>query len=310
MSRLLVTGGTVFVSRFIAEYFRDKGHDICVLNRNTREQPDGVRLIKADRHCIGDALKDTDFDAVIDVTAYGPDDISGLLNALGSFGKYVMISSSAVYPETAAQPFREDAETGPNRYWGKYGTDKIIAEQMLLQAVPDAYILRPPYLYGPGNNVYREGFVFDCAMQKRPFYLPGDGSMKLQFFHVRDLCKIIEAILAGRSCSHIMNVGNPETISVREWTDLCYGCAGQIPEYRCVSTDIEQRNYFSFYNYEYMLDVTEQAKVLPETIPMEYGLQESFTWYTEHRGEVRIKPFMEYIDRNLSEIDGTGKEVH
>ena len=35
------------------------------------------------------------------------------------------------------------------------------------------------------NNVYREAFVFDCALADRKFYLPKDGSMKLQFFHVK-----------------------------------------------------------------------------------------------------------------------------
>ena len=58
----------------------------------------------------------------------------------------------------------------------------------------DAYILRPPYLYGPMNNVYREAFVFDCALADRKFYLPKDGSMKLQFFHVKDLCRLMEVI--------------------------------------------------------------------------------------------------------------------
>lgn len=45
MKKLLVTGGTVFVSRFIAEYFVSKGDDVYVLNRNTRVQSKGVYLV-------------------------------------------------------------------------------------------------------------------------------------------------------------------------------------------------------------------------------------------------------------------------
>ena len=68
-----------------------------------------------------------------------------------------------MYPEYAPRPFREDSEKAANKFWGKYGTDKIETECALLDRVHDAYILRPPYLYGPMNNVYREAFVFDCA---------------------------------------------------------------------------------------------------------------------------------------------------
>ena len=74
--KILVTGGTVFVSRSVAEYFIKKGHDVYVLNRNTRPQPHSAKLIKCDRRNIGDKLKDLTFDTVIDVTAYTAEDIN------------------------------------------------------------------------------------------------------------------------------------------------------------------------------------------------------------------------------------------
>ena len=50
MRKPLITGGTVFVSQYIAKYFVAKGDQVTVLNRNTRPQVPGVRLIQADRH--------------------------------------------------------------------------------------------------------------------------------------------------------------------------------------------------------------------------------------------------------------------
>ena len=47
---ILITGGTVFVSRFTAEYFSNNGHRVYCLNRGTRPQPEGVTPIQADRH--------------------------------------------------------------------------------------------------------------------------------------------------------------------------------------------------------------------------------------------------------------------
>lgn len=298
MKKVFITGGTVFVSRYIAEYYVEKDYDVYVLNRNSKEQPKGVKLIQADRDNIGEVLRNYHFNIVID-TAYTSDDVEKLLNAIGSYDEYILISSSAVYPENASQPFTEDTPLGINKFWGKYGTDKMEAEATLLKRNPNAYILRPPYLYGQMNNIYREAFVFDCALAGRKFYLPKDGEMKLQFLHVCDLCRFIDVLLKHRPAQHIFNVGNREAVSIREWVDLCYRVVGQRCEFVNVYKDIEQRNYFSFYNYEYYLDVSEQYKLMQETKPLYEGLRESFDWYKNNSDKVLKKPFIDYIDKNI-----------
>ena len=236
---------------------------------------------------------------MLDITSYNAEDINLLLDGLGSFGAYIFISSSAVYPETESQPFKEESKLAENRYWGKYGTDKIAAEKALLERVPDAYILRPPYLYGPMNNVYREAFVFDCAKADRKFYLPGEGNMKLQFFHVEDLCKLMEIIICDKPEEHILNVGNCDVVTVKDWVKICYECLGKEPEFVNVMQDIEQRLYFSFYNYEYYLDVSKMLKLLPDTKDLRAGLDECARWYDKNESDVRKKPLIEYIDNYL-----------
>lgn len=298
MKKMLITGGTVFVSRRAAEFFRDS-YEVYVLNRGSHPQCGGVKLVEGDRHHLENKLRGLFFDAVLDITAYEEADVLELLDALDGFGDYLLISSSAVYPETAAQPFTEETVTGPNRFWGKYGTDKISAEKALLSRVPNGYILRPPYLYGPGNNVYREAFAFDCALGNRPFFLPGDGEMKLQFLHVDDLCRFMEAILMAHPGEHVWNVGNPDTVSVKEWVEACYEAAGKQPDFVSVPPDVEQRNYFPFYRYGYCLDVKRQYALLPRTKPLEEGLRESLSWYLKNPEQVRKKPLLAYIDNHL-----------
>ena len=299
MKKLLITGGTVFVSRYTAEYFVQKGYEVYVLNRGSRPQVKGITLIEADRHNLGSALKDQDFDFILDITAYTKADIEDLLAGLDSFGGYIMLSSSAVYPEYGVQPFQEDGLLAANKFWGTYGTNKIEAEQELLRRVPDAYIIRPPYLYGPMNNVYRESFVFECALQNRKFYLPKDGGMQLQFFHVADLCRFMEIIMDKNPGNHIFNVGNRESISIRDWVRLCYTAAGKEPEHVNVYDDVEQRKYFCFSDYEYYLDVTKQYELMGDTISLDYGLKEAFAWYLANKDEVAVRPYMQYIDENF-----------
>ena len=296
---ILITGGTVFASRYTAEFFAAKGHRVYVLNRGSRPQSDGVELICADRHCLGDTLKKYSFDAVIDVTAYNAADIDALLDGLGGFGSYVMISSSAVYPETLTQPFNEAQKTGANSIWGAYGTNKIEAENALEERVPDAYILRPPYLYGKMNNLYREAFVFECAEQKRPFYLPQDGSMTLQFFDIDDMCRFIEIILDKKPSQHIFNVGDPNCLTITEWVKKCYNVVGAEPEFISVPADIPQRSYFPFYAYQYTLDVTEMLKIMNNITPPEIVLGSSYRYFSGHRELIVRKPLLDFIDKNL-----------
>lgn len=298
MKKILVTGGTVFVSKFIANYFK-QDNEVYVLNRNTKPQLDGVHLIEADRNELRDLLKAYSFDVVIDVCAYNKQDIHNLLNALNTVKDYIFISSSAVYPETNDQPFHEEQQIGKNSIWGKYGLNKVEAEQLLLSRVPTAYILRPPYLYGPMQNVYREPFVFECGLNDRKFYIPKDGKMKLQFFHVEDLCKIIEKIIKQHPDNHIFNVGNEELVDINTFVSLCYKVANKKLETVNVYHHENQRDYFSFYDYEYVLDVSRQKSLLPKTKDLEQGLKESFEWYLKHQEEISKKGYIDFIDNHF-----------
>lgn len=303
MKRVLVTGGTTFVSRYTARWFVEQGWEVYVLNRGSKAQEDGVQLICADRHGNLDALRGLHFDVVLDICAYTAEDITCLLDALHSYDDFIFISSSAVYPETNPQPFCENQNVGPNSIWGTYGTNKIAAEQVLRKRCPNAYILRPPYLYGPMQNVYREPFVFDCAQQDRPFYLPKDGAMQLQFFHVADLCRVMQRVLEIHPNEHIINVGNPDTVSVREFVQLCYGIAGKPVQLVEVHSNIPQRAYFCFHDYDYKLDVTLQHSLLDQTVPLEVGLAESYAWYTAHPQDVLRKDYISFIDEHLTKTD-------
>lgn len=299
MKRILVTGGTVFVSKYVAKYFQSNNYEVYVLNRGSKQQIENINLICADRNNLKDCLRDFSFDAIIDVCAYNQQDIKNILDAVGEFKDYIFISTSAVYPETNIQPFSENQSIGVNNIWGKYGSDKIETEEYLISKVPNAYILRPPYLYGPMQNLYREPFVFECALKSRKFYIPNDGKMKLQFFHVDDLCKVIEKILEKHPTNHIFNVGNSELIDINTFVELCYKVVGTPLEKIYVTNHSNQRDYFSFHDYEYSLDVTKQSELLMEEKDLFEGLKESYEWFKDNYNEVSKKDYIKYIEENF-----------
>jgi dTDP-glucose 4,6-dehydratase len=273
MKNILVTGGTIFVSKFVAQYFSSKKfcdeYQVYVLNRNNHLQVENVILINSSRQNLGSKLEQFNFDIIIDITSYTKEDVKSILDSLGSskekIEKYILLSSSAVYPETLDLPFKETDELGKNIFWKDYGINKIEAEKYLQENFSNYFILRPPYLYGPENNVYRETFVFDCAENDRKFFIPENENMKLQFFYIEDLCKVIENILIKNPSQKIFNLGNENTISILDWVKLCYQVVGKNLEVVSVSKNISQRNYFCFYDYEYYLDVTKQKSILENT---------------------------------------------
>lgn len=298
MRKILVTGGTVFVSRFVANYFVQKGDDVYVLNRNSRPQVPGVTLIEADRNNLGDKLRGFDFDAVLDITSYTRQDVENLLSALDTVRDYIFISTSAVYHEDLPRPMVEEHLTVPNTLWADYASNKFDAEQFLWEALPQAYILRPPYFYGPGENLYREPFVFECAEKGRPFYIPGDGQLPLQFFHVKDLCRFIEILLEQKPGQKIYNVGNPTAVTVNEFVRICYDVVGT--PLKTVRIDGHNNlDYFSFRDYNYFLDVTKEMALLGSVKDLREGMVESYAWYKDHREDVKRKPYMEYADTHF-----------
>ena len=166
-------------------------------------------------------------------------------------------------------------ECGQNSVWGAYGTDKLAAENWLRRHVPEAYILRPPYLYGKYETVYRAPFVFDCALSDRRFYIP-EADRWLQFFNVRDLCRFMDILLNEHPGNRVFNVGNPEMISVKEWAELCYKAADREPVLVRVDDNFTVRDYFPFHPYHYYLDVTKQQALMPELTPLDEGIKEEF----------------------------------
>lgn len=301
MRNILVTGGTVFVSRAIAEYFVKNGDNVFVLNRGNYPQAEGVTPIICDRHALGDRLKAKAFDLVTDVSAYTRADVQALHNALGDFGCYVFISSGAVYPETLSLPFREDQECGRNTVWGDYGANKLDAENFLLENVSCSYAVRPPYLYGKYENLYRAPYIFDCAECGRPVYVPRK-DLPLQFFDVYDLCRFIEILYSVRPKERIFNVGNPDIVTAEKWVRLCFNAAGKIPEIRVAPKEHFARNYFCFYDMDYWLDVSQMQKIMPYVKPLDEGIREEYEWYKCNADAVAKRGYLEYIKQNLEGI--------
>ena len=71
--------------------------------------------------------------------------------------------------------------------------------------------------------------------------------------------------------------------------------------YVSVPESVNPREYFSFYNYQYILDVRRQKELLDAPIPLTEGLKSSYEWYRKHPQDVKKMEYLKYIDEHLAE---------
>jgi UDP-glucose 4-epimerase len=203
--RVLIVGGTEFISLHILRALRRDGHEVVVLNRGRHPErsPGDVRTIVCDRTdhaALAAVLRPERFDALVDV-AYAPTtgaDVEALLDALDNrAGHVVFVSTGRVYDHARPIPF--DEGTPRSLYWGEYARNKIAGEEALLQRHREgglpATIVRPTHVYGPMNTRNNETFFFDRLVRGRPVLVPGAGGWLRQFGHVEDLADAIAAML-------------------------------------------------------------------------------------------------------------------
>lgn len=207
--RILVLGGTAFLSAEIARQALVAGHDVTCFARGTSANPpDGVRWVHGDRALGAAAYADLrdDWDAVIDVSR-DPVQARDALEVLGSgAAHWTFVSSCSVYADHSVPGADEDAgllEPLPDGQAGTpepYGESKSAIEHMTRDMVGDkAHIARAGLIGGPGDGTDRFGYwPARFAANTGPVLVPDIPDDATQIIDVRDLAAwIIQAAERG-----------------------------------------------------------------------------------------------------------------
>jgi 2-alkyl-3-oxoalkanoate reductase len=103
--------------------------------------------------------------------------------------RFIHLSTTDVYTEeTSTETIDEDSPTGPPAL---YGRTKLEGELRLREVCPEAIILRPPGIYGPGS---RADYVQDLVRKiaRRRFVMVGDGRARRSWVFVEN---VVDAIV-------------------------------------------------------------------------------------------------------------------
>jgi len=194
--RLLVLGGTQFLSRAIAAEAVARGHDVtCAARGVSGAVPTSARHVPLDRSAPDWSGLEGEWDALVDV-ARTPSWVSGALDHLADrVTHWTFISSISAYadqstpggtPETLPllDPITEDVEQDTPE---TYGAQKVACEQDVLARAPQPLVVRPGLIIGPGDPSGRFTYWAERLAEGGEVLAPESPDRDTQAIDVRDL---------------------------------------------------------------------------------------------------------------------------
>ena len=196
--RILVLGGTAFLSAETARQAVAAGHDVTCFARGTSTTPpDGATWVRGDRALGAAAYAELDggWDSVVEVSR-DPVQAGEALDVLGAAAAHwTFVSSCSVYADHSIPGADEAAElleplpAGQSGTPETYGESKSAIEQMTLAVVGEkAHIVRAGLISGPGDGTDRYGYwPARFAAGPGPVLVPDIPEAATQIIDVRDL---------------------------------------------------------------------------------------------------------------------------
>ncbi|CAA9404871.1 epimerase [uncultured Nocardioides sp.] len=220
--RLLVLGGTRFLSRAVAAEAVARGHAVtCACRGVSGALPDGVEHVAWDRADEAPAaISDASWDAVVDVARL-PSHVRRAVAATPD-AHWVFVSTINVYPDddtpgTPAtlrlhEPRTDDADlaTDPDAY----GPMKVACEQVVAEGATSSMSVRPGLISGPDDGSGRFAYWPWRLGRGGEVLAPGSPDDPVQIIDVRDLAAWIVDSAEQRRTGTYDGVG--ELLEIRD----------------------------------------------------------------------------------------------
>ena len=165
--KLLILGGVRFVGKELLRQAIEQKHDITLISLDEPKSLESVTWINVNRNdedALTTALKDKEFDCVIDNIAYNGHHVLKLLRALnGRTKRYVLTSTIDTYQhnklkladEVEDKNLTMEELTEDSPHYKKYSVGKRAAERVLRNdnSAIEKVIIRPAVVMGMDDNI-------------------------------------------------------------------------------------------------------------------------------------------------------------
>jgi nucleoside-diphosphate-sugar epimerase len=318
--RVLFIGGSGIISSACCKLAVQRGIDLSALNRGRsrlRPLPDGVSVLLGDVRdsaAVAEALRDREFDVVVNWVAFTPDHVEADLERFrGRVGQYVFISSASAYqapptrlPITESTPLR-------NPYW-QYSRDKIACEDRLVRAYREegfpVTIVRPSHTYDRTSVPFYGGWtVVDRMRQGKPVVVQGDGTSLWTLTHSDDFAKGFVPLLgSARVVGEAFHITSDDVLTWNLITTILANAAGAEPDIVHVPSDAIAAADSGWGDallgdsaHSMVFDNAKLRAVVPEyvaTVTLEQAAREIVGWHDED-------PARQQVDANLDTVMDT-----
>jgi 2'-hydroxyisoflavone reductase len=206
--RVLILGGTGFIGPHFVDALRARGHTLTLFNRGKRnpELFNDLEELTGDRNGQVDALKDRDWDVVIDNSGYLPRQVKLTADTLREHTQYYLfISSISAYADLSTPGIDEDyplaqlTDPTTENIGEHYGALKAACERIVERTYgANCSIVRPTYIVGPGDTTDRFTYWPVRVARGGEMLAPGSASDPVQFIDVRDLADFVRVCVEQR----------------------------------------------------------------------------------------------------------------
>lgn len=208
--RLAVTGATGFVGAAVCRAAADADWSVLALGRRagadlrwdiTDGPLPGPPRVDAVVHCAG-SVSDT-----APRRAQWTANVQGTANVLESFptARFVHISTASVYDPLRPTVLATEDRAPVERYPDAYGASKAAAERLVRDRRPDAVVLRPHAVYGPGDTTLLPRVL--GAVRRGRLVAVGDGTQLVSLTSVANLAQAC-LLAAGGGAGGVFNVSD------------------------------------------------------------------------------------------------------
>lgn len=215
--RLLVLGGTKFLSRAVATMGVARGWDVtCACRGTSGPLPAGTTHLPWDRSTDTPAgLVEGGWDAVVDVARL-PSHVRHAVSAVPD-AHWVFVSTISVYADNSSpamepllDPVWEDLD--PLSSPEAYGAMKVACEQLVTDGAASSMIVRPGLIVGPGDPTGRFSYWPERLARGGEVLAPGSFDDVVQVIDVRDLAGWLLDACTSRATGTFDAVGQPVPI--------------------------------------------------------------------------------------------------